>query len=121
VTSSTCSDIARETAAYAWYAKAQNYECYSDLQKVSPLSPQPPPGLFCLLSLTRDILTMPRRILEVVSSNERPRRELDNGEKNRVIRRYLKGARPAIIVRDKFLNRSCVYKLIRRFKERGIT
>jgi hypothetical protein len=94
---------------------------YSDLQKVSPLSPQPPPGLFCLLSSTRDISTMPRRILEVVSSNERPRRKLDDGKKNRVIGRYLEGARPATIARDEFLNRSCVYKLIRRFKERGTT
>jgi transposase len=64
---------------------------------------------------------MPRPILAPISLNSRPGSQLNNRKKNRVIGRYLEGARPVVIVKAEILPDATVRSLLRRFKERGTT
>jgi transposase len=94
---------------------------YSTSPKVIPLSPRRCQHAFLITTSTRDISTMPRAILAPICSNSRPRRELSDGKKNRLIGRWLAGQKPATIAREESVNKSTVYKLIQRYKERQNT
>jgi hypothetical protein len=58
---------------------------------------------------------MLRRILEPISSNERSRSELNNRKKNRIVSRYLKGARLAKISRAESVLDLTVRSIINRY------
>jgi transposase len=64
---------------------------------------------------------MPRRILEPISSNERSRSKLNDGKKNRIVSRYLEGARLAKISRAESVPDLTVRSVINRYNQRGHT